>query len=138
MKIYLASKFGKKEEVRSIYENLKEKGHSVSYDWTTHDNIRPYVENQDQAAVYSENELIGIVECDVFIHLSDPGNTLPMEFGAALILAKKVGSPIVYAVGPNNNKSPWYFNSLVRRREAVSEVLDELEDIESSLEQSDS
>ncbi len=101
-------------------------GHEVSYDWTTHKPIKPYVENQDYAKEYSENELEGIANSDVFIYLTekDKGTTLPMEFGSAIMPFKLNSKPIVYAVGFHNDLSPWFFNKYVNRRNTLGEVLD--------------
>lgn len=127
MKIYVAGKFEKKEQILEIYQKLRELGHTISYDWTTHKSIKPYQENQELAQQYSNNELVGITNCDLFIFLSDEkGTTLPMEFGAALILNKTKGKPIIYTVGEYNNKSPWFFQPAVKRRNSVEEVLNEI------------
>lgn len=127
MKIYVAAKFEKKDLVHEIYKKIWQLGHEVSYVWTMHKNIKPYDQNQETAAVYSENEISGIAECDVFIFISDTaGTTLPMEFGAAVMLSKKSGKPKVYAVGEYNSKSPWFFNPRVMRRASVEEVLNEI------------
>ncbi len=106
---------------------IEELGHEVSYDWTTHKPIKPYSQNAQMAAQYSNNELEGILECDIFIYLSDKkGTTLPMEYGAALILAKKTGMILVYAVGEFNDKSPWFFHPLVKRKDSIDEVIKEI------------
>lgn len=127
MKIYIAAKFEKKDLVLDYYQKLKALGHEVAYDWTVHKNIKPYLENQDTARVYATNELHGILDCDVFIHIPDEkGTTLFMEFGAALALCAIKNKPIIYAVGEFNSKSPWFFNSLVRRKATIEEALSEL------------
>lgn len=127
MKIYVAGKFEKKEEILRIYELLKKKGHSIAYDWTTHKPIKPYTVNKETASQYSENEMRGIIDSDVFIFLSDEkGTTLNMEFGASIILKKLKGKPLVYVVGEFNDKSPWFFNKDVIRKDNIDEVLKEL------------
>lgn len=127
MKIYVAGKFEKKDIILNIYQKVREMGHLVSYDWTTHKDIEPYSENQDTARQYSENELAGIGDCDLFIYLADDkGTTLPMEFGAALMRKKLTGKPEIFAVGEHNARSPWFFNRLVKRVGSVDEVLEEM------------
>ena len=102
-------------------------GHQIAYDWTQHKPIKPYSQNQEMARQYSNNELSGILDSDIFICLThEAGTTLLMEFGAALILNSKVGKPLVYAVGNSNEKSPWFFNSRVQRRNSIEEVLAEI------------
>jgi ribosomal protein L37AE/L43A len=127
LNIYVAAKFERKKIVNYLYKKILEKGHSISYDWTTHKPIKPYEYNMDIAKIYSNNELSGIINCDIFIYIADSsGTTLPMEFGAALMHAKKTGKPKIYIVGGFNNKSPWFFNELVVRKDSIKEVLEEL------------
>jgi len=127
MKVYVAGKFEKKDIILNTYKRIEELGHQVSYDWTTHKPIKPYSENSKIAAQYSKNELEGIFNCDIFIYLADEkGHTLPMEFGAALMLAKTRNKPRVYAVGEFNDKSPWFFNPLIERKKSIDEVIEEL------------
>jgi hypothetical protein len=127
MKVYVAGKFEKKDLVLDTFKKIREIGHEVSYDWTTHKSIWPYSENPEIAAQYSKNEIEGISNSDVFIYISDEkGTTLKMEVGAALMSSKAKGKPIVYAVGEFNDKSIWFFNPLVKRKNTVSEVIEEL------------
>ena len=130
MKVYVAGKFQKKDLVREVYRRIKDLGYEVAYDWTTHDPIKPYAQNAQLAAQYAQNELEGIADSDVFIYLSDQrGTTLPMEFGAALMRAKTHADVLVYAVGEFNDKSPWFFNELVVRKDSVDEVIEELSEL---------
>src|SRR3989338_2796523 len=124
MKVYIATKFENKELFLQASKELNEICHEVAYDWTTHKPIKHYVENSDIASVYSNNELEGIKNCDVFIYVTyEKGHTLHMEFGAALILSKTIGKPkLIYAVGEFNDQSPWFFNQLVRRKDTIQEV----------------
>ncbi len=121
----MAGKFEQKQQIRKLYKKLEDLGFEIAYDWTTHKPIKPYVENQDQAAKYSENEVSGILDSDIFIFLSHPeGNTLKMEFGGALILSAKTGRPDIYAVGKYTGISPWFFNPSVTRVENIDNVLE--------------
>ena len=60
MKIYLAGKFEQKEKVRELYKIIKEQGHEIHSDWTTHKPISPYEENIDIAKQYSEEDINGV------------------------------------------------------------------------------
>ncbi|MBW2971028.1 nucleoside 2-deoxyribosyltransferase [Candidatus Woesearchaeota archaeon] len=131
MKIYVAAKFEKKELVHDVFRKLRALGHEITYDWTTHKNIKPYNANQETASIYSQNEVKGIRKCDVLIYIADErGTTLPMEFGFALALAITTGKPHIFAVGEYNTRSPWFFNPVVRRTDSVNKVLNLLEDLE--------
>ncbi|MBM3256725.1 MAG: hypothetical protein FJY98_00110 [Candidatus Liptonbacteria bacterium] len=57
MRVYVAGKFEDKEAVYEAYRKLTALGHSVSYDWTTHKNIKPYDENKEIARQYARNEM---------------------------------------------------------------------------------
>ena len=67
VKIYIATKFEKKELVHELASRLESAGHTLSYDWTTHKPIKPYEENPHIAKQYSENEVNGILNSDIFI-----------------------------------------------------------------------
>ena len=124
MKIYVAGKFENKTEVLDIYKTLEKMGHTISYNWTAHKNLKPYVDNQKAASEYAQNEFNGILDSDVFIFLSNQdGHTLFMEFGAALASLKLTGTPLIFAVGESNADSQWFFNPLVKRVDSVDEVI---------------
>lgn len=124
MRIYVAGKFEEKEIILNTYRILREMGHTVSYNWTTHKNLKPYTENQAAASEYAQNEFNGILNSDILIFLSNQnGHTLFMEFGAALASLKLTGKPLIYAVGQYNTDSQWFFNPLVQRVDSLEEAI---------------
>jgi len=126
-KVYVSGKFEDIKRVRRVYQKIEQAGLEIVYDWTTHQPIKPYGDNQELAQKYSTNELTGIAQADVFIYYCDEkGTTSLMEFGAALALKAKRGKPLVYAVGKMNDKSPWFFNKQVQRRDSIDEVIKEI------------
>ena len=130
LKIYVAGKFEKKPIVLDLYERLKTMGHEISYDWTKHIEIKPYSKHIELATKYSDSEINGILQSDVFIYLSDSeGTTLKMEVGAAIMAKKIIGKPRhIYIVGEHNDKSPWFMNEgLVKRFDNIDDVLKDIE-----------
>jgi hypothetical protein len=126
MKIYVAGKFEDKEKVREIFSKLKIFGHSISYDWTGHKPIKPYRENKELASQYSENEISGIKDSDIFIYLPNKdSHTLHMELGSALMSNKIKGKPEIYIVG-EWDFSPWIFNPRIIHFNDIEEVLEKL------------
>ena len=108
MLIYVAGKFEDTEEVLRIFRQLELMGHEIVYDWTKHQNIRPYRDNPEMAAIYSKHEKTAIAGCDVFIALlTKEGTTFNREIGFAEGLYSLRGKPLVYLVGPLNKESPW-------------------------------
>ena len=128
MKIYYAARFSQKELVITGHREITKRGHTLAADWTTHQNIKPYVENQTAAAEYAREDLQGVIDCDVFILHTDReiGCGSSGEFGGALILNQTKGSPLVYVIGEHITDEMFYFHPAVKRREALAEVLDEI------------
>lgn len=127
MKVYVAAKFEKKAEVLAAYEKLKELGHTISYDWTTHKPIKPYNENPEMARVYAKNELEGIANSGAFICMPDEkGTTLFIECGAAIMASLLKKDCAVYVVGKENGRSPWFFLPNVKRVDTLDDALADL------------
>ncbi len=43
MKIYVAGKLENREKIKEIYGQLIKKGHEISYNWTTHKEIKGHM-----------------------------------------------------------------------------------------------
>jgi len=140
MKFYIASRFDNKEAVLQIYEKLKEKGHEVHKDWTVHQPFYPYSSDPHRCAKYSEEDVKGAMDCDVFVLLADEkavsenspnmhshGRGMFIELGAAISSFLLRGSPKVFVIGPDNDKSIFHFHHAVTRFDTIEEVLDSLE-----------
>jgi len=81
----------------------------------------------ERARTYAENEIKAILDSDVFVYLThERGTTLHMKFGAALGKCQSGGDIKIYAVGEHNNRSPWYFNPMVKRVATIDEVFADL------------
>jgi len=127
MKFYIAGKFEEIDIIHDIFERIRAQGHEISYDWTTHVKSKPYTEHVARIRQYAENELAAILDSDVFVYLThERGTTLHMEYGAALTKKKLGGEIKIYAVGIHNDRSPWYFNPLVKRVDTVDQVFADL------------
>lgn len=127
MKIYVAGKFEEKDIILDTHKKLEDMGHDISYNWTIHKNIKPYIKNQKIASQYAQNEFNGILNSDIFIYLTNQtGHTLFMEFGTALASLKITGKPQIFAVGAHNSDSTWFFNPLIKRINTLEEVIEEI------------
>lgn len=83
MKIYVAGKFEEKRAVRQLQDALIAEGHSITYDWTKHEDA-----TADKASC-AVNDLVGVVDADAIILLWHPGLKGGLvELGAALALEK--------------------------------------------------
>lgn len=127
MKFYIAGKFEEVDQIHALFQRVRAAGHEVSYDWTTHIKSKPYSEHVERIRSYAENEIEAILNSDVFVYLThERGTTLHMEYGAALAKKWQGGDIEIYAVGEHNDRSPWYFNHLVKRVDTVDEVFIDL------------
>ena len=128
MKIYLAARFDKKQEVRDLYERFKKLGYEISADWTLHKPIKPYKNNPETARDYSIEDIDAVRNCDVFILMTDEAGTgMYVELGAAISSNLEHGKPKIYVIGEHTSRSMFYFHPSVNRRKTIDDVLQEIE-----------
>ena len=127
MKIYLAARFNKKQEVRDLYERFKKLGYEIAADWTLHKPIKPYENNPKTAREYSLEDIDAVKNCDVFILITDEAGTgMYVELGAAISSNLEHGKPKIYVIGEYTSRSMFYFHPSVNRRKTIDEVLEEI------------
>jgi nucleoside 2-deoxyribosyltransferase len=89
VRIYVASSFENKEEVRDLYTCLEILGHTITCDWTDHE--EPY--NYQQLQQWALDDAEGVEHCDALVALIAPGRTQQgtwCEIGMALAWGKPV------------------------------------------------
>lgn len=101
-KVYLAAKFEEYEQARWLMTQLRERGFTITYDWTPHAlTFPPESEHWKQAVL----DVAGVVDCDYFIQLHHPKSKGALvELGVALALHKNIivigckdhGDPVFY------------------------------------------
>ena len=125
MKFYIASKFTNKEKVRELQKHLKSLGHEITHDWTTHEDMRPFINNQKIAGKYAKEDLDGVRSSDVFIALCDDAKGsvgMHTEIGAAISSFLDKGKPSVYVLGKELD-AMFYFHPAVKRIKSIDELL---------------
>lgn len=130
MKIFISARSYHREKTQSLYEELRRRGHTITFDWTLHENIKPYIDNPELSAKYSHQDIMGVFDCEVFILLTDEevGTGVFTEFGAALMTSIVCdGEPKIYVVGEHNTRSMFFFHPNVKRIDSVEELLEELD-----------
>jgi len=127
-KVYIASRFDRKLKVAELYERFKKLGYEVAVDWTVHKPIKPYEENIIPAWQYSVEDMKGIIDCDLFILLTDKeGTGIYAELGAAIFSNLEHGKPKIYVIGDYTSNCMFYFHPSVNRRKTIDEVIKEIE-----------
>jgi len=128
MKIYIAARFDKKQEIQNLHKRLQKLGHEITDDWTLHKQAKPYNKNMDISRKYSVEGINAARNCDVFIILSDEAGTgMYVELGAAISSNLEHGKPNIYVVGGYTSRSMFYFHPSINRRKTIDEVLKEIE-----------
>lgn len=84
MKIYIASSFLNKENVRRVMDMFEKAGHTITYDWTIHEHT------DDETVLRRESikDAQGVHDSEVFVLLLPFRYGSASEFGAAIILGK--------------------------------------------------
>lgn len=128
MKIYIAARFDKKQEVLNLYKRFQELGHEIIADWTLHKPIKPYENNPETAREYSIEDIDAARNCDIFILMTDEAGTgMYIELGAAISSNLEHEKPKIYVIGEHTSRSMFYFHLSVNRRKNIDEVLEEIE-----------
>lgn len=125
LRIYIASGLDNAPAVRRLANALKERGHSITYDWTAHGSVHSVsaTAKQNELALGSaaHGELNGVTQADAVVVLLPGGRGTHIEMGAALALRK----PIVLCAAPEVlaglRPVSFYFHPLVRTIEMAEE-----------------
>ncbi len=127
-KVYIASRFDRKQEAIELFKRFKKLGYEISVDWTVHEPIMPYENNITRARQYSVEDMKGIIDCDLFILLTDKeGMGIYTELGAAIFSNLEHGKPKIYVIGDYTSNCMFYFHPSVNRRRTIDEVIKEIE-----------
>lgn len=108
MKFYVASSIKNKDVTQKLLGTLRDAQHEVTVDWTREDNIPVHERDAklEEVREISTRDFEGILDCDVFVLLSDPaeGRSMYVEFGIALASNAKSGRPLVFVLGEQETK----------------------------------
>lgn len=89
MKLYLASGLSNRATVAQVARDLRELGHTITYDWTEHGSVQD-ASDEEKAAV-AMAELGGVLEAEMVVAILPGGRGTHVEIGAAL----GAGIPVV-------------------------------------------
>src|ERR1035437_6827837 len=128
MKFYIASSILNKEGIKELHEVVKQYKHEIVGDWTNDEPVLRddnYFSEKQKRAI---RDLDAVVNCDVFVILSEPteGKAKYSELGIALASFINKKSPEIFVVGDNTTTSLFFFHPFVKRRKNILQVLKEL------------
>jgi hypothetical protein len=110
MKVYVASSFSRKDDVRAMIALLRAEGHEITYDWTDED--ASGLEGDALHAALragAERDLKGVLAADALVVLHDDrGRGMATEFGVALA-ARKVLVVVGAGVTAGEMRNVFYY-----------------------------
>lgn len=105
MKYYIATSLSRMMAHNQARDALKALGHEISYDWTSHGNVKSV--SKERLREVSTNELNGILESDFVIVLLPGGAGTHVELGFSIASGKRVflhsEDPALFELGAQTN-----------------------------------
>lgn len=125
MKIYVSAKFSDKERVKSVYEQLKALGHTITHEWVHNKPSFPFDLDPVFTSKCATEDFDGVLAADAFILLSNAEQSMGAsgELGAAIGSFLTFGKPEIYVVGPHFNTNFCFYHPAVTRLDSVEDVL---------------
>ena len=128
MKIYVAGRFKKIDEINEYYSQLEKQGHVITNKWTEQEPIKPFINNLDKARQYLQEDFTGIKNADAVILIAEyeaDARGCHVELGFALNEAEQRLLKII-VVYKKDNPSMFYMDpkiTLVRSFEQIFDFL---------------
>ena len=127
MKFFVTGRSSNIEEIKRTMNQVIEKGHEISLDWTVFPMVKPYKENKDLAGQFAVAQVEGIAASDVYILLAHcDGTGVFAELGAALALAQLHGKLIVYGVSSDIPEAMFHYHPAIVWKETIKDVFADL------------
>lgn len=135
MKIFISGQIDDSTSIKRLLDIAVSNGHEITHDWTKTDTFMgdesTKLANLKESEQRAFKDIKGVIDADVYILSSDNENVgkgMYVELGAALALrqAGVKDAPDVYIIGSLNHMSIFYLHPLVKRRESIEDVLDEI------------
>lgn len=86
MRIYVASGLVNRDRVKAVIDKLTSQGHTVTYNWTLHGDVRG--EGEARMREVAQNEAEGVASAELVLLLLPGGKGTHTELGAALATRK--------------------------------------------------
>lgn len=141
LKVYVAGRISRQDEIRNILDCLKKEGIEITRDWTWKEPTP--LTNENEATTFrkkvyatldpkyhheAEGDLQAVLDADVFIILTDEhGSGMYVEMGAAFAGNKLNNKPqLMYAIGPHFDRMVFYQHRSVHRTNSIEEIIVDL------------
>lgn len=141
LKVYVAGRITRQNEVRKIIHALRSEGIEITRDWTwettsplscEQDSVefrkKEYATLNSKYHEEADSDLKAVLDADVFIILTDEhGSSMYVEMGAAFAARMLRNKPqALYAIGPYFDRMVFYQHRGVHRVGSVEEIIVDL------------
>ena len=109
--------------ISEVIDFLKSKNHSVVYDWSKLEPLKPYKDNVDKTTLVAKDISLALQDVDVFVLIADEAGTdMFVELGIVIGKWLENQKIRIYIVGKNNDRSLMHFHPAIKRFDKLSEV----------------
>ena len=123
MKWYFASRIRHREFIDKIVNFLKSQNHSVTYEWSKLDSLKPYHENSNKSSLVAEEISNSLKDVDIFVLISDEAGTdMFIELGIVIGRWLNGNKTKIYVIGKHNDRSLMHFHPAIKRVDKLSDV----------------
>ena len=125
--VYVSGRARDLDEAKAIIDAFETAGHTITFDWTCIDVIKPYLGNVEHNQPIARAMIDAAKEAEVFVLLWDE-NLLGalIELGAFMGKGSAHTERVAYIIGPRERFSIFDTLPQVRHCESIHEVLEEL------------
>ncbi len=122
MKVYVAAALRDEKTVSAIYDELRARGHVVTYDWVSNEGRHDVWDDARRREV-AEAEVDGVFSADAMIFIAPGGRGAHVELGLA------TGVPVLFCCEEEPKSSLFYYHPKVTklRSKSVAEIVNQLE-----------
>ncbi len=120
--VYVASSLYNADMVRAAYDELREAGLRISYDWTTHG----LVSDRSRLRDIANKEIEGVASADYLLFLTPARTGSHVELGIAIALKKPIYMMLPGHNAPNIELKTFYFAETVKLFDNYTDAINKL------------
>ena len=124
MKIYVASSFEQKNDTIEAHRKLREAGHEITLDWTTHKEIEAIQNDKKLAIDYAVQDVGGVLNADTYVLLLGDRKSAGAHIEFGIALGAKLKN--IYLVGEVKDPTLFYEHPSVKHVTSIEDLIKEL------------
>lgn len=108
-RVYVAASFEQRDEVKDLYKQLKEAGHTITADWTTHKEIESLESEEEREALkrqYVIEDSEGVASATVYALLIGSRKSTGAHIELGIAIGAKI--PRIFLIGVVDDSQLFY------------------------------